>query len=391
MITLLAKIFIKDSIGTDNERGAYGMLCGIVGIVLNLFLFVGKLTAGLVAGSIAIVADAFNNLSDAGSSIVTMLGFKIAAQKPDSEHPYGHGRMEYVAGFIVSALILATAITLIKDSFDKIIHPSETEFSVLVIVILAASILVKLYMFTYNRIIGKRIDSETVKATATDSISDTVATSVILAGLIASHYYGIQLDGYLGLLVGIMIGYAGVSSCRETIDPLLGKAPDKAFIEQIAHITLNFDPHVQGMHDLLVHDYGPGRRFISLHAEVPAEDNVLVLHDVIDNLEHKLQSELGCFATVHMDPIVTKDARVLELKEQVLRSLKQVIASATMHDFRVVFGDTHTNLIFDVLVPMDLKMTDSEVKTAVQEHISNNIGENYKAVVEVDRDYGGRE
>ena len=288
MVTLLAKIFIKDSEDKIKQREAYGMLCGVIGILFNVLLFIGKFLAGTLSNSIAITADAFNNLSDAGSSIVTLLGFKLAGAKPDTEHPFGHGRIEYVSGLVVAAAILLMGYELVRDSIGKIMHPEETEFTLLVAVILIASILVKLYMAYYNRAIGKKLDSAAMKAVATDSLSDTAATTVVLLASVFTHFTGIKIDGYCGLVVGLLVGYAGFDAARETLNPLLGQPPAHEFVEKIDEIVMSHS-EVCGMHDLIVHDYGPGRQMISLHAEVPAEGNILELHDVIDNIENELR------------------------------------------------------------------------------------------------------
>ena len=387
MITLLAKLFIKDTPDVNQKRSAYGMLCGIVGIVLNIFLFIGKFIAGSLSGSIAITADAFNNLSDAGSSVVTLLGFKISGAKPDSTHPYGHGRVEYLAGFIVSAIILAMAFSLVRDAVVKIIHPQDIDFSWVIVGILVASIFVKLYMAFYNSRVGKQFHSATLRATAVDSLSDCISTFAVLVATLIAHFFSVNLDGYFGILVGGFVAFSGYSACRDTLSPLLGQAPEAEYVDRIKEITLNFDPHIHGMHDLLVHDYGPGRRFITFHAEVPAEDDVLILHDIIDNLEHVIRTELGCHCTIHLDPIVTKDERINELKEQVAAALAELDMVNSFHDFRVVFGETHTNLIFDILIPMNVKESDDEVRETVGWHVHNRVGEKYFCAIEVDRDY----
>ena len=387
MVTLLSRIFIKNNEDTGNPavRQAYGMLCGSVGILLNILLFIGKFLAGAVSNSIAITADAFNNLSDAGSSIITLLGFKIAGQKPDPDHPFGHGRVEYISGLLVSIVILIMAYELIKDSFLKILHPSELNYSPLVLVILLASILVKCYMAFYNRNIGAKIDSAAMKATATDSLSDTLATTVVLIATLISHFTGVQIDGYCGILVGLFIFYAGFSAAKDTISPLLGQAPDPEFVKQINDIVMSYDK-VLGIHDLIVHNYGPGRVLISLHAEVPADGDILSLHDMIDLIEHKLRDTLHCSAVIHMDPVCVDDEETNHLKKEVREYLAEIDTTLTMHDFRIVKGPTHTNLIFDIVVPYQFKMTDSEVITAITERIQKD-NPNYFAVIEVDKKY----
>lgn len=386
MIALFAKIFIKEQKDKNKVRQAYGILCGVVGIVLNVLLFAGKFLAGTISNSIAITADAFNNLSDAGSSFVTLIGFKLAGAKPDPEHPFGHGRMEYVSGLVVAAAILLMAYELIRDSINKIIHPEETEFSAMVLVILVASILVKLYMSYYNRSVGKKIDSAAMRATATDSLSDTCATLVVLIATLVGHYTGLYIDGWCGVLVGIFILYAGINAAKETLDPLLGQPPEESFVEEIDRIVMAHE-EICGIHDLIVHDYGPGRQMISLHAEVPAEGNILEIHDVIDNVENELRAKLGCDATIHMDPIVTADEHIGELKLTVTSVVKDIDEVITLHDFRVVTGPTHTNLIFDVLIPFKFYISDEELTLMIQKKVKERLGNSYFAVMKIDKAY----
>lgn len=389
MITMLANLFKYEDLPTDKKRSAYGKLCGLVGILLNLILFVGKFIAGMISNSIAITADAFNNLSDAGSSVVTLVGFKLAEQKPDADHPFGHGRMEYLSALAIAGVILLMAFELIKDSIDKIIHPEEVEFSGIILAILIASILVKCYMALYNFKVGKKIDSTALKATGTDSLSDCVSTTAILIATLVGHYTNIQIDGFCGVAVGLLILWAGINAAKDVLDPLLGQAPDPEFVAQIEDMVMEFDKDsIVGVHDLIVHDYGPGRRVISLHAEVPAEGNILQLHDVIDNLEVKLRTELGCLTTIHMDPVATKDERVLALKEQCKNIVKNIGDSLSLHDFRVVLGDSHTNLIFDVVVPYEFALSDAETTQLIQKKVWEQIGNNYFTVIQVDKKGG---
>ncbi len=385
MITILSKIFISQSMPKERIRSAYGVLCGVVGIFLNLLLFGGKFFAGWLSGSIAITADAFNNLSDAGSSVVTLVGFKLAAQKPDSHHPFGHGRMEYIAGLVVAAVIFFMGIELMRDSITKILYPKDTQFSGLILCILLISIIVKCYMAFYNNHIGKKIGSSTIKAVAMDSLSDCVATLVVLICTLLCHYAHLQIDGYCGVLVSLFIFYAGFSAGRDTLNPLLGQPPEKEFVEKIEHIVLHFDENICGVHDLIVHDYGPGRRIISLHAEVPADGNLLQLHDIIDNLEMTLAKEMGCVATIHMDPVVTHDAHIGHLKQQVMDIVHDIDTIISLHDFRVVKGDSHTNIIFDIVIPYRYRMTDEAVKTAIQKKVNTEIGEEYFTVIQIDK------
>lgn len=385
MVSLLAKFFIKNQNDTKDPavRQAYGILCGAVGIFLNLCLFTGKFLAGSLSRSIAITADAFNNLSDAGSSIITLIGFKMAGQKPDPTHPFGHGRIEYVSGLLVSVVILLMGVELLKTSVSKIFHPEDLAFSPVVLVILLCSILVKCYMFLYNRRLGKRLDSAAMLATATDSLSDMMATSVVLAATLTAHFTDLAIDGWCGVLVGLFICYAGFSAAKDTISPLLGQAPDKEFVQQISDIVMSYED-ILGIHDLIVHNYGPGRVLISLHAEVPADGELLALHDTIDTIEHKLRDTLHCHAVIHMDPICVGDEQTMRLKALVGGYLNEISESLTMHDFRIVTGPTHTNLIFDVVAPYHFPMTDSELTARIKERIQRD-NPNYFAVIDIDK------
>lgn len=390
MVTVLINLWIKEKEDVKNPevRQKYGMLCGMVGIVLNIFLFLGKFLAGTISHSISITADAFNNLSDAGSSCVTLVGFKMAGAKPDVDHPFGHGRIEYVAGLIVSGAIIIMAFELIRTSIEKIIDPHPVEFSVLTAAILLASILVKMYMAYYNYQIGKKVDSAAMRATATDSLSDTCATSVVLLASIVGEITGMQIDGYCGVLVGLFIFYAGISAARETLNPLLGQAPEKELVQQIEEIVLAHE-EICGIHDLLVHDYGPGRLMISLHAEVPAEGDILELHDVVDNTETELRSQLNCDAVIHMDPVVTEDEHILALKKNMEELIKSMDSVLSMHDFRVVTGPTHTNMIFDVVIPFQYQISDEELVEQIAEKTKEMLGETYFVVIQVDHAYCG--
>lgn len=387
MITLLSRLFIKNSedIRDAKVRQAYGILCGAVGIFLNLCLFAGKFIAGFISNSIAITADAFNNLSDAGSSIITLIGFKMAGQKPDPDHPFGHGRIEYISGLLVSVIILLMGLELLKSSAVKILHPEELTFSPVILVILLASILVKCYMFFYNRKLGKKLDSSAMLATGTDSLSDTLATTVVLISTLVAHFSGLAIDGWCGVAVGLFICYAGINAAKDTISPLLGQAPDKEFVEQVNNIVMAHE-EVIGIHDLIVHNYGPGRVLISLHAEVPADGDILSLHDVIDTIEHELRDTLDCHAVIHMDPVQVGDKETERLKGIVKECLGEIDASLTMHDFRIVSGPTHTNLIFDVVTPYDFSMSDNELISEITGKIQQD-NPNYYTVIEVDKKF----
>ena len=387
MITLLSRWFIRDRdhVTDPAVRRAYGQLCGLAGIGLNVLLFIGKFLAGTISGSIAITADAFNNLSDAGSSVITLLGFRLAGRKPDPEHPFGHGRIEYISGLIVSGLILLMGAELAKTSFDKILHPAAVDFSVIAMVILAVSILVKLYMSLYNRQIGKKINSAAMAATAADSISDAISTSAVLAAMLVAKFSGLMIDGYVGMIVAVLILISGVKAAKETIAPLLGQAPETEFVQQIERIVMSHPP-ICGIHDLVVHDYGPGRVMISLHAEVPAGGDMLELHDGIDNAEIALRRELNCEAVIHMDPIVTDDGITSELRAKVSELVKTIDERITIHDFRIVPGNTHTNLIFDAVVPFDIGISAQEVSERISRLVSE-MDSNYFAVVLVEHSY----
>lgn len=387
MIKLLTKLFIKDheNVTSAAVRRAYGTMCSLYGIFLNLLLFAGKYFAGVISGSVAITADAFNNLSDAGSSVVTLLGFRLAGKKPDAGHPFGHGRLEYVSGLIVAGLILLMGAELAKSSVDKILHPEAVTFSWLAAGILLASIGVKLYMYLYNRAVGKKIKSAAMSATAADSLSDTAATSAVLLAMVIGKLTDVQLDGWVGLVVALFILWSAVQAARDTISPLLGQAPDPMLVKEIESLVMAHDT-VVGIHDLVVHDYGPGRCIISLHAEVPADEQVLELHDVIDNIEEELAQKLHCEAVIHMDPVVVGDPTVTALHQQVAALVKTIDPRITIHDFRMVPGQTHTNLIFDAVIPFDERLTRQQVADRIRQMVSEMEGD-YRAVVKVENSY----
>ena len=391
MVTFLSRWLIQDYDRPEDPevRRKYGVLCGSVGIGLNLLLFLAKFFAGTISGSIAITADAFNNLSDAGSSLVTIVGFKLAGQKPDPSHPFGHGRMEYLSGLAVSVLILLMGFELLQSSVDKIRHPAAIEFSWLSVVILLLGIAGKLYMSYYNRSVGNKINSAAMKATAADSLSDSISTAAVLIATLIAHFFSVNIDGWVGVAVACFILYAGYNAARDTIDPLLGQAPDPELVTDVEKTVLSFPP-IQSIHDMSVHDYGPGRLMISLHAEVPADGDLLEMHDTIDLVEQTLREKFHCDAVIHMDPIVTNDEQVLKMRSKMHQLVQVIDKRITVHDFRMVTGPTHTNLIFDVACPFDLKQSDEEVKRQVEE-IVDLLDGNYNAVVTVDRIYASRE
>ncbi len=387
MISLLAKWLIRDrdQLHAPGVRRAYGVLCGAVGIGLNLLLFLGKLLAGVFSGSIAIMADAMNNLSDAGSSVITLIGFQLAGQKPDPEHPFGHGRLEYLSGLIVSLAIILMGVELGKSSLEKIFHPEPVEFSLLAVGILAASIGVKVYMACYNRAVGKKIGSAAMKATAADSLSDCISTAVVLAAMLIGQWTGLQVDGWCGVLVALFILRTGIGAAKETVDPLLGQPPTAEFVQSVHDLVMSYDGII-GIHDLVVHDYGPGRRMLSLHAEVPASGSIVEIHDVIDRMERRLGEEMDCEAVIHMDPVDVDDARTVAMKQVVADLVGGIEDGMTIHDFRMVSGPTHTNLIFDAVLPAECKRAEKEIEEEIVRRVEALPG-NYYAVVHIDRAY----
>ena len=383
----LVRLFIKDcdNVTDPAVRERYGILSGAVGIVLNLLLSAGKLFAGLMTGSISITADAFNNLSDAGSSVVTLVGFKLAGQKADDGHPFGHGRMEYLAGLLVSLMILLVGVELGRSSIGKILRPEAVDFSLVSTGILAASILVKLWMGQFNRGLGRKIGSAAMAATAADSISDAVATAAVLAGTLVNRFAHVNIDGWVGLAVAVFILRSGWGAAKDTINPLLGESPDPELVKQLRDLVLSH-PQVVGMHDLIIHDYGPGRRLCSFHAEVPQDADILDAHDAIDHIEREIKEKFGIETTVHMDPIATADEKVNQLRRQVADLARVVEPEMTIHDFRVVRGPTHTNVIFDAVVPHKCRLTDEEVLQRLRQAVSA-LDPTYQAVIQIDRAY----
>ena len=386
MLNLLIKLFIHDSENCNEPRvrTAYGTLCGIYGIFLNLLLFAGKYAAGLISGSVAIIADAFNNLSDAGSSVITLLGFALAGKKPDPEHPFGHGRIEYITGLAISAIIILVGVDLGKSSIEKIIDPTPVEPGLLPAIILIAAIAVKIYISLYNRRIGRKINSSVMQATALDALTDTISTLVVLISMAVAYFFKVNIDGWAGLFVALFIIYAGYSAAKDTIAPLLGSAPDPDFVRSIED-TVMAHKEILGIHDLFVHDYGPGRTFISLHAEVDGHGDFFGLHDVVDSAESELKEKFGCLATIHMDPIDSANPEMNTLRDKVLEALKRDISEEIkIHDFRVVPGPSHTNLIFDAAVPVDFKISDSKLEAMIKETVSSSFSHCF-AVVNIDR------
>lgn len=385
---MLARVFLKPEGKTEAQvRKGYGVLCGAVGVCLNLLLFLGKLLAGLASGSIAVVADAVNNLSDAGSSIVTLLGFHLAEQKPDHDHPFGHGRAEYLSGLVVAMLILLMGFELAQSSVGKILNPVPAEGGWRVTATLCAAIAVKVYMAFYNRRIGKRIGSTAMEAAALDSLGDCAATSVVLLASLVERYTDLVLDGWGGLLVALFILWSGFQAAKTAMDPLLGTPPSAEFVEEIRTLVLAHQP-ILGVHDIIVHDYGPGRRMISLHAEVPAGGELLELHSRIDHVERELRERLGCEAVIHMDPVCTDDGVTQETRKRVEALVRCIDGGITIHDFRVVprEGKGHVHLVFDAAVPFDFRLSDQEVEEKIKSAVQV-LDSGFQAKVRVERSY----
>ena len=366
MTEWLVRHFVKDHEKANDPavRMRYGQFAGIVGIICNIALCLGKGAIGLIAGSVSIVADALNNLSDAASNVISLLGFKLASKPADPGHPYGHGRYEYLSGLAVAVVIVIIGVELIQTSLDKVLNPTATEFSLAVVAVLVLSILVKLWMAVFNRTIGRRISSTTLEATAVDSRNDVISTGVVLVCAIVSHLTGIDLDGIVGIAVGAFIVYSGAQLVRDTVNPLLGQAPDPALVSHIQNKILGY-PGVLGTHDLMVHDYGPGRQFASAHVEMAAEADPMESHDLIDNIEQDFKEDDGLIVTLHYDPIVTDDPEVKDLRNQINALVKTIDARLSIHDLRTVPGPTHTNVIFDCVKPADFDMDDEDLRARI--------------------------
>lgn len=384
MTKLLVRLFIKDSENYSDKkvRTAYGVLSSITGIVLNLILAGAKYAAGVISGSISITADAINNLSDAGSSIVSFFGVKISAKPPDKDHPYGHGRVEYISAFIVSFFVLFMGVELLKDSVGKIINPEPVKFSFLSLAILVISILCKLWLGVFNKNLGKKINSAPMMAVMKDSFSDCLATGVAAVSIIVSAFSDINIDGYLGVVVAVFIFIAGFDILRETLGDILGRPPEAEFVEEITEKIMSY-PHVCGVHDMIIHDYGPSCRFASVHAEVPSDEDIMELHDIIDGIERDIYNEYGMLTSIHMDPVVINDERINELKKITQDSVSRIDERLSIHDFRVVEGPSHTNLIFDVLLPNDMKCSNREICQKIEDELSK-IDERFFCVITVD-------
>lgn len=377
MFNAFVKLFIKDHNDADNPevRRKYGKLLGLTGIFINLLLSASKIVAGVITGAISVLSDGVNNISDAGTSLISLFGFKLSSKKPDKEHPFGHGRFEYFAGLAVSVVIMVVAFQLFTESISKIIS-NETSEIVLGAVfyvsagILVFSVLAKFFLAGLNRFVGRKINSVAVEAAFMDSISDCISTAVVLICLILSLFFkNVPIDGYAGVVVSLFIAYTGIKSMKEVADVMLGKAPDAGLVKEIAEYVKAFDDRVVGIHDLMLHDYGPGRKILVLHVEVPAEGDIMELHDMVDNIERGLESKFNCIAVIHMDPVVTTSARVNELKEVCRKIVKNIDESFDIHDFRMNEGETHANLIFDVLMSYESRITPEQVEKTVSEKV----------------------
>ncbi len=387
MIDFLIRKFIRDyeNVNDEDVRERYGTTASAVGIFVNMLLSLSKIAVGTIFGSIAVTADGINNLSDAGSSVVTFIGFKISGKPADEDHPFGHARSEYLTGLILGAVILLVGIELVKSSFNKIMNPSHTSYSAVMIIILIVSILMKFWLSRFYIHLGDRISSSTIKAASVDSRNDVIATSTVLVSVIISRITGFEIDGLMGLTVAIFILYSGVGILKDILNPLLGEMPNPEFIESIEQKILSYEGIIN-IHDLVVHNYGPNRYFATVHAEVDAKEDILKSHDMIDNIERDFARELNINLVIHLDPVITSDNEINQLRCMTGKIIKEIDQSLSIHDFRVVKGESHTNLIFDVLVPVGYEIKSGELVKIIEKKVKL-IDENYYAVVTVDKNY----
>ena len=392
MYKLLVKLFIKDYKNTKDPkvRGRYGSLAGLVGININIFLFIIKIIAGTLSGSIAIITDGINNLTDASSSIITLVGFRMSTKPADEDHPFGHQRIEYLTGVIISFIILFIGIFLGIESVKKIIEPIMPTVNVAVYVILVSSILGKLWLAVFNRKMGKAISSSTLMATSTDSLNDAISTTVVLVISIICHIFNHvevlkYLDGITGIGLSIMILVSGIKTLKETMDPLIGSMPTEEDINKISEIVLSYKG-VLGIHDLVIHNYGPNKTFASIHAEVDAKVDVMISHDLMDVIERDVRENHGIDLTIHMDPINIDDEETISVKEKVIEIVKRLDETLTIHDFRMVKGVTHTNVLFDIAIPLKFKMSKVELKKYLENELKE-INDKYMLVLQIDQMY----
>ena len=384
METWMEKRFGSD-VKSEKVRGAYGKAASVMGIFGNVLLFVGKLAVGTISGSVAITADAVNNLSDASSNVVSLLGFKLAGKPADEDHPYGHGRFEYLSGLMVAVMILVIGVELMKGSVEKILNPTQVTLSIPLVIVLVGSIAVKLWMSVFNRRIGTKIDSQTLIATADDCRNDVISTSVVLLSTVIGHFTGLMLDGWMGAIVALFILISGFGLVRDTVDPMLGTAPTA---EQVAAIKEKLEsyPGVLGTHDLMVHDYGPGRQFASVHLEMDAKDDPLVSHDLIDNIERDFFKEENLHLVIHYDPVTTDDPRVELLKNRIMEIVHGMHDDMAIHDLRIVPGNTHTNVVFDCVVPFGCRITHREIRERICQEVQADYP-NYYCVITLENSY----
>lgn len=386
MTNLLIKLFIKDKdVNNPETRGKYGILSSATGIIVNILLSIVKMIIGVIAGSISIISDALNNITDVGSSVVTMIGFKVSQKKIDKDHPWGHGRMEYITAFIVDIIILMVGFELLKSSIDKIIHPELPTVSSVTIVILVLAVLTKLWLFLFYKKIAKIIDSNAIKGNAYDSISDSISTLVVLLSALVAVVFGISIDGYASLIVSAFILFTGYKAIKETVDLLLGMKPDPEFIKEIEEESKKYDM-ISGIHDIMVHDYGPGRKIVSFHAEVPANGDICKVHDIIDQMEQDLYNKFNCITTIHMDPIVVDNEEINGMREFTEKVVKELNPEFSIHDFRMTDGGKRINLIFDLVVPRDKEYNSEEIRKTIQSKIHEKDNK-YYAVIKVETSY----
>ena len=386
MTNFLIKLFIKDKdVKEPKVRTKYGTLSSLTGIVVNFILSITKVVIGIISNSMSIISDGLNNITDAGSSVITMIGFKMSQKKVDDDHPWGHGRMEYIAAFIVDMLIVLVGIELFKSSIDKIINPVMPDISTITITILVIAIIAKLWLFFFYNKIAKTINSEAIKGNAYDSISDVISTFVVLLSAIVAKFANISIDGYVSILVSIFILFTGFKALKETVDILLGSKPDPELVKGIEEFTKKYDMIV-GIHDMMIHDYGPGRKIVSFHAEVPANSDICMAHDIIDQMEQDIYEEFNCITTIHMDPIEVDDEEINKMREITEKIVKEINENYSIHDFRMTNGGGRINLIFDLVIPREEKVDSDKLKVQVQQKIHSE-NPKYYAVPKVECSY----
>ena len=387
MTNFLINLFVKDNKNTNdiNVRNSYGKLSGTIGIFTNIFLSLCKIISGLIFSNVSITADGINNLSDAANSIITLIGFKLASKPADKDHPFGHARYEYLTGMIISFLIIFLGFSLLKEAIIKIFNPEEINFNILLIIILSISITIKLWLYLFNKKIANKINSITIMATAKDSLNDVISTSTVLISILVEHFLKIKIDGFTGALVSLFVIYSGYQLINEALSPLLGEAPKEDLVTLIENEIPKY-PSVIGIHDLVVHNYGQNKCFITVHVEIPAKQDILISHDIIDNIETDFYKQHNLHLVIHMDPVETENKEAIELKNKVSEKITEYSSELSIHDFRVVFGESHNNLIFDVLVPTNFNLTDEEIEVKMDELVKE-INNKNNAVIRIDKKY----